>query len=194
MNTKTTSVPLFEEVSRQTGHKTGHSEPGQNGTLAGTLDVFCPLARTRTPPTGDKAECPVSDRDTTHRDTSQGQIEVSRPEGREEKAASDSARHDNPSAGAYGPSRPACGGMEEHRRRLSADPRFAGWVAGGPDLGPLDDQADEEVTRRMDERKELMRIASVRALRLHQQIGHLDAEALAAAKHWAAVKPLGRPL
>lgn len=77
---------------------------------------------------------------------------------------------------------------------MSADPRFAGWVAGGPDLGPLDDQADAEVTRRMDERKELMRIASVRALRHHRQIGHLDAEALAAARHWSAVKPLGRPL
>lgn len=41
---------------------------------------------------------------------------------------------------------------------------------------------------------ELRRLAAVKALALHERIGHLDADDLADAKYWAAKAPLNRPL
>ena len=45
-----------------------------------------------------------------------------------------------------------------------------------------------------EEHTELRRLAAVKALALHQRIGHLDAEDLADAKHWAAKPALNRPM
>lgn len=62
------------------------------------------------------------------------------------------------------------------------------------DLGPLADHADPAAEARRAERVELFRRAAISALRLHEQIGHLDAISLAAARHWASYPPLGRPM
>lgn len=44
------------------------------------------------------------------------------------------------------------------------------------------------------EHVELRRLAAVKALALHQRIGHLDTDDLADAKHWAAKPALNRPM
>lgn len=62
------------------------------------------------------------------------------------------------------------------------------------DLGPLADDVDASAEARLAERVELFRRAAISALMLHQQIGHLDAVSLAAAKHWANYPPLGRQM
>jgi hypothetical protein len=62
------------------------------------------------------------------------------------------------------------------------------------ELGPLAAPEDPVAVRAIAERHELLRIASVRALELHAQIGHLDAQSLAAAQHYAAQQPIAGPL
>lgn len=61
-------------------------------------------------------------------------------------------------------------------------------------LGTLDDPVDAEVSRRMEERVELMRVAAVSALNRSRGGRDLDPGARNLANHWASVKPLGRPL
>lgn len=61
-------------------------------------------------------------------------------------------------------------------------------------LGPLDQEAPQAVRRMMAERNELRRIAAVSALQWSCGGELLDKETRAYVKHWAAIKPLGRPL
>ena len=62
------------------------------------------------------------------------------------------------------------------------------------DLGPLHQEAPPDVVRRMQEQRELMRIAAVRALQHSDGGRRLDPDARRWALHWAKVKPLGRAL
>jgi hypothetical protein len=62
------------------------------------------------------------------------------------------------------------------------------------DLGPLADPVDPVALRALQERRELLRIASVRALHLHAQIGHLDTQSLGVALYYATQEPLQAPL
>ena len=69
------------------------------------------------------------------------------------------------------------------------------------DLGPLADPVDPVAAAAIQRRAaypaehvELRRVAAVRALELHAQIGHLDADDLADARHWAAKAPLQKPM
>lgn len=62
---------------------------------------------------------------------------------------------------------------------------------------PTDPVAAAALARRAvytAEHVELRRLAAVRALELHNRIGHLDAEDLADAKYWAAKPALQRPM
>ena len=62
---------------------------------------------------------------------------------------------------------------------------------------PADQVASAALARKAaftEEHVELRRMAAVKALALHQRIGHLDAEDLADAKHWAAKPALNRPM
>ena len=61
-------------------------------------------------------------------------------------------------------------------------------------LGPLSQEAPPDVVRRMEEQRELMRIAAVRALQHSDGGRRLDPDARRWALHWAKVKPLGRAL
>jgi hypothetical protein len=54
----------------------------------------------------------------------------------------------------------------------------------------MDDPVDPVAARKLIERRELLRAASQRALDLHAQIGHLDAESLSAARHYAGFEPV----
>ena len=60
------------------------------------------------------------------------------------------------------------------------------------DLGPLHQEAPPDVVRRMQEQRELMRIAAQSALANGGK--HLSAADRALARRRAAVKPLGRAL
>ena len=62
------------------------------------------------------------------------------------------------------------------------------------DLGPLSQEAPPDVVRRMQEQRELMRIAAVRALQHSDGGRRLTPDARRWALHWAKVKPLGRAL
>jgi hypothetical protein len=62
------------------------------------------------------------------------------------------------------------------------------------DLGPLADPVDPVALRAMQERRELLRIASVRSLDLDRQIAHLDPNQRRTAQRFARVKPLQAPL
>lgn len=95
------------------------------------------------------------------------------------------------------------GHAEQHAKqkaRLAADPRFAAWAASaGPMAEPVDPDpvASEAIKRRgayAEEHVELRRIAAVRALELHARMGHLDADDLADARHWASKQALVRPM
>lgn len=60
------------------------------------------------------------------------------------------------------------------------------------DLVPLGPDSYHDVAHRMEERRELFRLAAVSALR--NGGAHLSAEDRRQAEHWARVKPLGRAL
>lgn len=62
------------------------------------------------------------------------------------------------------------------------------------DLGPLADTPNPAAAARIAERHELFRIAAQSALDRSRGGRDLAPDARAWAKHWAAVKPLGRPL
>lgn len=91
-----------------------------------------------------------------------------------------------------------CSDLGSEKARLSKDPRFGLWAAGQPadplDLGTFEDPVDPVSERVLEERRELMRIAAQSALDRSDGGKKLDLEARAWAKHYAAVKPLGRPL
>lgn len=56
------------------------------------------------------------------------------------------------------------------------------------------DDTNPEGVKRMEERNELWRIAAQSALDRSRGGRDLTPEAFAWSKHWAALKPLGRPL
>lgn len=62
------------------------------------------------------------------------------------------------------------------------------------DLGPLADEPTPEQQRAWEERRELFRIAGQSALDRSRGGRDLDPEARAWAQHYAAFKPLGRPV
>jgi DNA-directed RNA polymerase subunit K/omega len=62
------------------------------------------------------------------------------------------------------------------------------------DLGPIHQEAPPDVVARLEERRELFRLAAVRALQHSNGGKRLEPEARRWAEHWAAQKPLGRAL
>ena len=81
------------------------------------------------------------------------------------------------------------------KSRLTTDPRFAAWAAARPDLeavfGP---DSYPDAVQLCDEKRELFRIAAQSALNRSQNGATLTPDARRWAQHWAAIKPLGRPL
>lgn len=61
-------------------------------------------------------------------------------------------------------------------------------------LGPLGEIPSPEALARLEERRELFRIAGQSALDRSRGGRDLDPDARRWATHWARVKPLGRPL
>ena len=62
------------------------------------------------------------------------------------------------------------------------------------DFGPLADTPTPDAMARMEERRELFRIAAQSALNRSRGGRDLSPDARRWAQHWARVKPLGRPL
>ncbi len=61
-------------------------------------------------------------------------------------------------------------------------------------LGPLADTPTPDAMARMEERRELFRIAAQSALNRSRGGRDLEPEARQWARNWARIKPLGRPL